>query len=123
MKREPPQIRWRPVIAGGAATFLLALSLSLAAAVAGSPALLAAAVWLAIAVGAAAAGRLARAAGALHGGLVAVLWIVANMVAGSAGPQATDVIGDTVRTVALDAGWLAVGALGGWLGSRSAGGD
>ncbi len=123
MKREPPEIRWRAVVAGGAATFLLAISVSLVAAVAGSPILLAAAVWLAIAVGGAAAGRLARAAGALHGGLVAVLWIVADMLAGTAGPQTGDVITDTVRTVAFDASWLAVGALAGWLGSRSAGGD
>ncbi|MDE3192453.1 MAG: hypothetical protein KGN00_02080 [Chloroflexota bacterium] len=123
MKREPPQIRWRAVIAGGAATLFLAFTLSLVAALAGSLLLVGLAVWIGIAVGGAAAGRLAGRAGLLHGGLVAALWILASGIAAPPGSGATDVLGDTLRTVVLDVASLAVGAAAGWLGSRSAGGD
>jgi hypothetical protein len=122
MEREPPEIRWRAVVGGGAATLFLTLTLSLVAALAGSTLLLFVAAPIGIALGAAAAGRIARAAGALHGGLVAVLWIVAGTLVGPA-PGATDVLADTALTVVLDAAWLAVGAAAGWLGSRAAGGD
>lgn len=122
MEREAPEIRWRAVIGGGAATLLLTLTLSLVAAIAASPLLLMLAVPIGIAVGGAAAGRLAEAAGALHGGLVAILWIVASALAGPTGPGAPDVLADTALTMVWDAAWLAVGALAGWLGARSAGG-
>ncbi len=123
MDRAAPEIRWRAVLGGGAATLFLAIALSLGASLGGSPFLVGAAPWIAIALGAAAAGRLAASAGALHGGLVAVLWIVADTLAAPAAPAVADVVSDTVRTVALDAVWLAIGAIAGWLGSRSAGGS
>lgn len=123
MDRAAPEIRWSAVLGGGAATLFLAVGLSLGAASAGSAALAGAAPWVAIALGAAAAGRLAASAGALHGGLVAVLWIVADTLAAPTAPAVADVVSDTVRTIAFDAVWLAIGAALGWLGSRSAGGS
>ncbi len=123
MKREAPEIHWRAVIGGGAATLLLTFALSLVAAIAASPLLLFLAVPVGVVVGGAAAGRLARTAGALHGGLVAALWIVASALAGSSGPGTPDVLADTALTVVWDAAWLAAGALAGWLGARSAGGS
>ena len=123
MKREAPDIRWRAVIAGGAATLVLAFGISLVAALLGSLPLVAAGVFVGIAVGAAAAGRLAGTAGILHGGLVAALWILASGVVAPSSPASSDVLGDTLRTVVLDVASLLVGSFAGWVGSRSAGGD
>ncbi len=123
MKREAPEIRWRAVIAGGAATLVLAFGISLVAALLGSLPLVAVGVFVGIALGAAAAGRLAGTAGILHGGLVAALWILASAVVAPSGPASSDVLGDTLRTVVLDVASLLVGAFAGWAGSRSAGGD
>ena len=123
MKREAPEIRWRAVIGGGAATLLITFLLSLAGTAGGSGLLLAVAAPVGIVVGAAAAGRLARTAGILHGGLVGALWIVAEAIAGTGRPGTSNVLADTALTVVYDLAWLGLGALAGYLGSRSAGGD
>jgi hypothetical protein len=111
-------VRWGPVLAGGGVAVLVSLVVSLAALAAGSDALLVAATPLGIAAGGAAAGRLARAAGALQGGMVAVLWIIAEALADVFGPPATDVAAEVALTLLGDAARIAIGALFGWVAAR-----
>ncbi len=114
-RREPPEIRWRAVLVGGAvalaAVLLLYYSLG--------PGLSTVAGLIAVAVGAAVAGRLAPAAGALHGGLVAALWILAEALSDPLFSAPSDLLGDTAATVLADAIRLATGAAAGWLGALS----
>lgn len=113
--RELPPVELRALVAGGAVAAVASLLLSMVpadgpfggAAVAG------------VAAGAAVAGRLARAHGAFHGGLVAVLLIAAEALAEPLRPAATDVAADLARTVIADALRLGAGVLFGWLGHRA----
>lgn len=116
--REIPPIEWRPVLIGGAvaATISLLLSIGSQGTASGLPATTPIAVG--IAAGSAVAGRLARARGAFHGGLVAVVWIAAEALAEPFRPAAGDVIGDFGATIAADLLGLAVGVVFGWLGGR-----
>jgi hypothetical protein len=106
------------VLAGGGVAVLVSLAVSLAALATSSDALLVAATPVGLAAGGAAAGRLARAAGALQGGMVAVLWIIAEALADVFGPPAADVVADVALTLLGDAGRIAIGALSGWLAAR-----
>jgi len=120
MRRQPPQVRWSAVLVGGAVAVLVSLGVSLVGLAAASDALLLAATPVGLAAGGAAAGRMARAFGALQGGMVGVLWILAEALADLFGPATGDVLGDVALTVLADAGRIAIGALFGWLGARSA---
>lgn len=113
-RREPPEIRWTAVLAGGAVAFgaalllfyLLGAGLSTVAGLAS------------VGAGALVAGRLAPAAGGLHGGLVAALWIVAEALSDPffAAPAAPDVVADTALALAVDIVRLALGVAAGWVG-------
>jgi hypothetical protein len=113
-RRDAPEIRWRAVLAGGAVAFGAALLLFY---LLGSG-LSAVAAAGAVAAGSLVAGRLARAGGPLHGGLVAVFWIVAEALSDPLLMSSPDVAGDTARTVLADALTLAIGVGAGWVGSR-----
>ncbi len=105
--REAPSIRWRAVTLG----LIVALGIGVVASVLGTglPGGL-----IGLAAGGYLAGRYAVDAPALHGALVAALWIVLLALApfpeGSAG-----VVEETVATVVADILYLAAGAGGGWL--------
>lgn len=120
MRPQPPQVRWNAVLVGGGIAVLVSLGLSLLAVGIGSDALLLAATPAGLAAGGAAAGRLARSFGLLQGGMVGVLWILAEGLADLIGPATGDVLSDVALTLLADAGRIAIGALFGWLGARSA---
>lgn len=113
MSRDPerpaPAISWPGVLAGalGAVTVsLIASGLALTA--------------LAVASGGFLAGRIAGASGLLQGAIVAVLFIVIQGAAASLGPGGNvDLVVDTAATIGRDVLFLALGAAGGWLATRS----
>ena len=72
-----------------------------------------------IAPGAAVAGWLARARGAFHGGLVAVLWIAAEALSEPLRPAAADVVSDTALAIVGDVVRIAAGVVFGWIGGRA----
>ena len=106
-----PRIVWRAVGTG----VILAFLVTLAGAVAG-------AAWIGAAVGVGAGGyvaaRLAKAGGLLQGAVVAAAWIVIESLAPDTG-QAPNVLADTAVTLLRDLSYLALGAAGGWLATRS----
>ena len=114
--REIPPIEWRPVLIGGAVAAAISLLLSIAFQTAPSGVAGALPMVAGIAAGSAVAGRLARARGGFHGGLVAVVWIAAEALAEPFRPAAGDVVADLAGTVVVDVLRLAVGVLFGWLG-------
>lgn len=114
-----PELRWTAILLGGAVALLIGLLLSIGASASGSALLGAVAVPAGIAAGGAVAGRVAGYAGALHGGLVAMLWIVSGALADSLGPQAVDPLADAAATVVGDVVRLAVGGACGALGAWS----
>jgi hypothetical protein len=118
MRREPPQVRWRAVLIGGGVALALGLAVSLLAIGLSSEALLLAATPIGLAAGGAAAGRLAGAFGALQGGMVGVLWILAEALADTFGAPSENVLAD-VAIVLVDAGRIALAAAFGWVGERS----
>jgi len=95
-------VAWRAVLPGLA----VALVLSLAGASA-----------LGVLLGGVAAGRIASGGGLFQGAVVAVLWVLADALAGGAGAVA-DPFGDTVATIGRDALHLVLGAAGGFAGER-----
>ncbi|OGO68255.1 MAG: hypothetical protein A3H36_09435 [Chloroflexi bacterium RIFCSPLOWO2_02_FULL_71_16] len=114
-----PRIRWRAVLIGGAVAVLVSLALSLIGMTLASDLLFLAATPVGLAAGGAVAGRLAGVFGAFQGGMVAVLWILAEALTDMVAPQAADVLGDIALVVLGDAGRIAIGALFGWLGERA----
>ena len=113
-RREPPEIRWRAVLAGGAVAFGASLLLFYVL----GPGLNAVAGLAAVGAGALVAGRLARAAGAFHGGLVAAFWIVAEALSDPFFTAPPDLVGDTAVTLVIDVALLAIGVAAGWAGGR-----
>ena len=77
-----------------------------------------ASAFAAVAAGALVAGRLAPASGALHGGLVGVLWIVAEALSDPLFAGSPDLVSDTAMTIVADVVRLALGVAFGWLGAR-----
>ncbi len=116
--REIPPIEWRPVLIGGAVAAVLSFLLSIGSQGTSSGVAGALTVAAGIAAGSAVAGRLARARGAFHGGLVAVVWIAAEALAEPFRPAASDVVLDLAATVVSDVLRLLVGVVFGWLGGR-----
>jgi len=114
-RREPPEILWRAVLIGGAVAFGAALLLFYVL----GPGLNTVAGFVAVVAGAVVAGRLAPAAGGLHGGLVAAFWIVAEALSDPLFTAPSDVVGDTALTVAFDVLRLVLGVVGGWIGGRA----
>ena len=115
--REPPQIRWTAVLWGGAVALVTAVVLLYAL----GPGLGTVAAFLAVAAGGLVAGRLAPGAGSLHGGLVAVFWIVAEALSDPFFATAPNVLGDAASTVVADVLRLAIGVGSGWAGARLGG--
>lgn len=111
MTRELPRIAWTAVLIGGAVAVVVTILLSLAGAGLG-------AVAAGVAAGATVSGRLAPAAGAYHGALVAVLWIAAEAFSEPFRPSAGDVVADLAATLLWDAARVATGLVFGWLGAR-----
>ncbi|HEY8657022.1 MAG TPA: hypothetical protein VIN34_09850 [Candidatus Limnocylindria bacterium] len=108
-ERRLPAISWPGVLAGT----IGALGVGL---VAGGLAVTA----LAVASGGFLAGRIAGAGGLLQGAVVAGLFIVVGGAIASLGPAGNvDLVVDTAATIGRDALFLAVGAAGGWLATRS----
>jgi hypothetical protein len=120
MRPQPPQVRSSAVLIGGGVAVLVSLGISLLSIGTGSQALLIAATPVGLAAGGAAAGRLAGVFGLLQGGMVGVLWILAEGLADLFAPAAGDVLADVTLTLLADAGRIAIGAAFGWLGARSA---
>jgi putative membrane protein (TIGR04086 family) len=92
-----PQIAWRAVAPGAA--------IVIAAGIAGIP-------YLGVFLGGVIAGVLAPSNGLFQGAMVAIFWVLAQALLPFEGPV------DTVAIIATDAVTLALGALGGALGSR-----
>jgi uncharacterized membrane protein YccC len=113
-RSEAPEIQWRAVLVGGA----VALGAALLLFYMGGPRLNVVAGLVAVAAGALVAGRLARVAGGLHGGLVGALWIAAEALSDPLFTGPADVVGDTALTVVLDVTRLGLGVGAGWLGAR-----
>ncbi len=103
---------------GAASAVIVAVALVIAAAAAEAD-LSAVAGILGVSVGGYIAGRRAGRAGALHGTLVAVAWIL--LLGLGVLPQpgaASSVVADTALTVLSDVIVLAAGSIGGWLATR-----
>lgn len=113
-------MRWRAVLVGGGIAVLVSLALSLLALGLSSDPLVLAATPIGLAAGGAAAGRLAGSFGLLQGGMVGVLWILAEALADTFGPPGGDVLTDVALILLADGGRIAIAALFGWLGERSA---
>ena len=114
-RREPPEIRWRAVLIGGAVALGAGAVLSYVL----GAGLNTVAGFASVAAGAATAGLLAPTAGGFHGGLVAALWIVAEALTDPLLAAASNVVADTASTLLLDVLRLAVGVGAGWLASRT----
>jgi len=117
MRRTAPGVQWRPVIAGGALAALVTIAGVVASTAAGIGPLGAVSVPAGIAAGGFLAGRLARSAGLLQGGMVAVLWIAAEALGDIASPPAVaDPVADLALVVLSDIFRISLGAAFGWLG-------
>jgi hypothetical protein len=113
-RREPPEIRWGAVLLGGAVAVASGIVLFYVFGTGLGPV----AGLVSVAAGALIAGWRAPAAGWLHGGLVATLWIAAEAVTDPLFPAAPDVVADAALTVIGDILRLALGVAAGWLGAR-----
>lgn len=101
-RRALPPIAARAVLPG--------LAVALVLSVAGASA-------LGVLLGGLAAGRIASVGGLFQGAVVAVLWVLADALAGGAG-AAVDPLSDTVATIGRDTLHLLLGAAGGLAGER-----
>lgn len=119
MRRDPPQIRWRAVLIGGAVALLASVVVAGLATVAGSPLLYLFATPAGLAAGGAVAGRISGQFGLYQGGMVGVLWVVAEALADVVDPQAADVLADVALVVLADAGRIALAGAAGWIAARS----
>jgi hypothetical protein len=117
--REMPPIEWRAVLVGGAVAATLSLLLSIAFQSPLPPGAGSLVTGAGIAAGGAVAGRLARARGPFHGGLVAVLWIAAEALSEPFRPAAVDVLSDTAQAIVADVVRVGIGVAFGWLGGRA----
>jgi hypothetical protein len=120
MRRDAPQIDWRAVLAGAAAGLLASLAVAAVAAATGPAALTAFATPVGLAAGGAVAGRVSGRFGLLQGGMVGVLWIVAEAIAGTVEPQTSDVVSDLALVILGDALRVAIAGAAGWAGARTA---
>lgn len=119
MRRPSPQVHWRAVLIGGAVALVITIAVSLVAETFRLSGLHLAATPLGLAAGGAAAGRISRVFGALQGGMVAVLWIIAEALADAFAPASANALADVALIIAADAARIAIAALFGWLGARS----
>lgn len=114
-----PRIDQRAVLIGGAIAVATTVAGVVIGSLAGLPAIGTFAPLPGIAAGAFVAGRLARQAGLLHGGMVAVLWIAIDAISSLFGaPPPGDIASDTVLILLRDVIHLAVGSAAGILGGR-----
>ncbi|MGH2378215.1 MAG: hypothetical protein ACRDGT_07035 [Candidatus Limnocylindria bacterium] len=120
MRRQAPEVRWRAVLIGGLVAVMATVLVSYLALGLSSDPLLSVATALGLAAGGATAGRLAGSFGALQGGMVGVFWVLAEAIQESFGPPSGDVLGDVALIILADGARIAVAALFGWLGARTA---
>jgi hypothetical protein len=111
-RRSPPPLRWPAVIAGAAVAVI-------ASALGGmflAPILGGAVTIIGIGIGGFVAGKWAKIAGAYHGALAAVGWIVVAALGLVPTPgYGSNVLADTVVIIVFDVIALAIGSLGGML--------
>lgn len=120
MRRDPPRVEWPAVLIGGAVATLVGIATVVVATLLSAPVLSLWASPVGLTAGGAVAGRISGHFGLLQGGMVAVLWIVAEALAASFEPQAEDVVADLAVVLLADAGRLTLAGVAGWIGARSA---
>jgi hypothetical protein len=120
MRRPAPEVHWRAVLIGGLAAVVATIAVSFLASAAGSELLLFAATPIGLAAGGATAGRISGSFGALQGGMVGIFWVLAEAISETFGPPTGDLLADVALILLADGGRIALAALFGWLGARSA---
>jgi hypothetical protein len=119
MRRQPPQIHWRAVLIGGLVAVLATIAVSFMASGVGSDLLLLAATPIGLAAGGATAGRISGSFGLLQGGMVGILWVVAEALSETFGPPSGDILADVALILLSDGSRILLAAAFGWLGARS----
>jgi hypothetical protein len=119
MRRQPPQIHWRAVLIGGLVAVLATIAVSFMASGVGSDLLLLAATPIGLAAGGATAGRISGSFGLLQGGMVGILWVVAEALSETFGPPSDDILGEVALILLADGSRVLLAAAFGWLGARS----
>lgn len=119
MRGQPPQIHWRAVLLGGLVAVVATIAVSVLASAVRSDLLLLAATPVGLAAGGAIAGRISGTFGFLQGGMVAILWVVAEALSETFGPPSGDILGEVALIVLADGGRILLAGTFGWLGARS----
>ena len=119
MRRQAPEVNWRAVLIGGLVAVVATIAISFLAASTGVGLLLLAATPIGLAAGGATAGRLAGTFGLLQGGMVGILWVLAEALSETFDPSTGDVVSDVALILLADGGRIALAAGSGWLGARS----
>lgn len=119
MRRQPPQIHWRAVLIGGFVAVVATIAVSVLASALRSDLLLLAATPVGLAAGGATAGRISGTFGLLQGGMVGILWVVAEALSETFGPPSSDILGEVALILFADGSRILLAAAFGWLGARS----
>lgn len=119
MRRQKPEVDWRAVLIGGLVAVVATIAISFIAASAGSDLLLLAATPIGLSAGGATAGRISGAFVLLQGGMVGILWVLAEALSESFAPSTGDVLSDVALILLADGGRIALAAAFGWIGERS----
>jgi hypothetical protein len=119
MRRQAPEVHWRAVLLGGLAAVLATIAVSFLASAVRSDLLLLAATPIGLATGGAAAGRISGTFGLLQGGMVGILWVLAEALAETFGSPTGDVLADVALILLADGGRILLAGAFGWLGARS----
>jgi hypothetical protein len=119
MRRQAPAVHWRAVLIGGLAAAVATIAVSFLASAVRSDLLLLAATPVGLATGGAAAGRISGTFGLLQGGMVGILWVLAEALSETFGPPSGDLLADVALIVLADGGRILLAAVSGWLGARS----
>lgn len=119
MRRQAPEVHWRAVMIGGLAAVITTIAMSILASAARSDVLLMAATPVGLAAGGAVAGRISGTFGLLQGGMVGILWVLAEAFSEAFAPPSGDVLADVALVLLADGGRILLAATFGWLGARS----